>query len=128
MLSLAEQHQWYIVKHIEKFLVSVLCYQLVRDCVNSRYLPPRRYTVCKGIDMADLWNFFPLGNYIYIMKRMKCKIWSTILINEMGRARFHKAILYGAVIGGYFGLSQGCYVGQSFLLQQQIVKFLYGIL
>lgn len=49
------------------------------------------------------------------------------LLDEMGRAQFHKDILYGAVVGGYFGLAQGCYGGRSFLFRNQTVKFLYGI-
>ena len=56
--------------------------------------------------MADLLNFLPLDEYIDNQENEMQNM--QYLLNEMGRVRFHKAILYGAVIGGYFGLAQGC--------------------
>lgn len=132
MLSLAEQCQWYVVKHIEKFPISTL--SLLPLSTRDRLLQWLSITdiylledtpFVKGIDMAKLWNFFPLDDYIddeeNEMQNME------YLLNEMGRAKFHKAILYGAVISGYFGFAQGCYQGRSFLKEQRIIKFLYGI-
>ena len=120
------------MKHIEKYAVSTL--SLLPLSTRERLLQwlsiadicqLENTTFLKGIDMANYWNFFPLEDYIddevNEMQTME------YLLDEMGRAQFHKAILYGAVVGGYFGLAQGCYVGRSFLLPAQTIKFLYGI-
>ena len=122
------------MKHIEKYPVSTLSLlplytreRLLQWLSIADICQLEDTTFVKGISMADIWNFIPLEDCIDDDDEVNEMQTMEYLVDEMGRAQFHKTILYGAVVSGYFGLAQGCYVGRSFLLPSQTIKFLYGI-
>ena len=75
--------------------------------------------------MAYLWNFLPLGDYIVHEESEMQDL--QYLLNAMGRAQFHKAILYGAVIGEFFGLAQAC-VNRTQIQMDQLIRNLQSTL
>ena len=125
MKSLAKQCQWYIFMHMEEFPTSSLSFvplstreKLLRRLPVADVCLLEDTSFMKGIDMGHYWNIFTFET-----DEMHD---TEYLLQEMGKDQFCKTIFYDAVVSCYFGLAQGFYLGQPFVIPQDTIKLLYG--